>query len=479
MFGNGKTISIESMKCQAHMQGYKVLSLVRRGDLLAEELQNALVAPGKKIIFIDNYVEWLDTLPIFGAHSSEDYSVVLSARSGSNDVLVDRVAEQLATGDIVEIPLDKLGDQDLEWIVGFFNEFGVWGDRASLSPERKLAFLRDNCHGEWREILLFILESPQILERLHGLFSALAKGVVYRDPLIRMLILAVLAYTPDTSVLIDLCGDRILETGFRKESAVQELVEFGVSSVAVRSSVTASVLLRQVVDPNVTVSAVIALIIKADKVAHLSTYNYELFKNLVRYSNLQLVFSEKDKGRASMRVYEAVKQLYNCQRSPLFWLQYAIAALVARDFDRAKAYFENAYSFAEEKFDYDSFQIDNHYARFLLERVIHVHDVSSAMAAFRESRALLFPQLVNERRHYPYRVASQWGAFYSTFRNDFSDADKKEIRTAAIYVCERIEALPPDRANNRNVVECWKSMQMILGDTAPQTPTDSADLATR
>ncbi len=47
-----------------------------------------------------------------------------------------------------------------------------------------------------------------------------------------------------------------------------------------------------------------------------------------------------------MRVYEEIKGLSHCSRYPLFWLQYAIAALVTKDFQRSKAYFDTAYSLA-------------------------------------------------------------------------------------------------------------------------------------
>ena len=268
---------------------------------------------------------------------------------------------------------------------------------------------------------------------------------------------------------MDLCGDKILESGFRKDPVAKELIEFGHTSVGMRSSVTAEVLLRQVVDPNVAIRALIGLISGADKLPQESTYNRELFKNLVRFSNLHLVFPEKERGRAGMRVYEAIKHLPNCSRSPLFWLQYAIAALVAQNYDRAKTYFDNAYAFAGDRYAYDSFQIDNHYARFLLERVVFLRDAGTAMATFREARLLLFPQLGKERLHYPYRAAANWGKFYMTFRDGFSEREKTEIRDAATYVCTRISALPPDRSCHRNVIECWEAMQLILSD-APTAP---------
>jgi hypothetical protein len=468
--GNGKTVALEELKYLARAKGLRVYSLVNRGESLAEELQNALVQPGKKVLFIDNYTEWFDVLPMLAAHRSEDFVLVTSARSASNDVLVDRLARELEAHEVFEIPVDQLDPEDIEWIADFFDEFGIWGERAALSRRRKLAYLSEVCRAEWNAILLKLLESPHIVEKLQTLFLSLKKNGTYREPIVRLLILTVLAYRPETSVLVDLCGDRILESGFRRDPVAKELMDFGGASVGMRSSVTAEVLLRQVVDPNLAVSALIGLINRADKLHQGSSYNRELFKNLVRFSNLQLVFAEKDRGRAAMRVYESVKHLQHCSRSPLFWLQYAIAALVSQDFDRAKSYFDNAYSFAEDMYAYDSYQIDNHYARFLLERAIALRDSSSAMAVFRDSRRLLFAQFVNERLHYPFRVAANWGDFYSTFRSTLTEAEKKEVRDAAKYVCEKIGALPPDRAAHRSVVECREAMDLILGD-GQQKPT--------
>jgi hypothetical protein len=468
--GNGKTVALEGLKYLLFSKGYKVFELANRGEWLSEELQNALLGSGKKVFFIDNYVEWLDVLPTFGAHRSEEFTLVLSARSAAHDVLVGRLENDLGMPDIIEVPLDTVDHVDIEWIIDFFNEFGVWGDEASLSRRRKFDFLSVTCKGEWQAILLKILESPHIVGKLRSLFSALQKDSVYREPIIRLLILTVLAYRPTTPTLVDLCGDQILESGFRRDSVAQELMEFSATSVAMRSSVTAGVLLRQVLDPNLAIRALIGLINKADAVANASTYNLELFKNLVRFSNLHFVFADSERGRAGMRVYEAVKYLPHCSRSPLFWLQYAIAALVSHDFDRAKAYFDNAYSFAGDMYAYDSFQIDNHYARFLLERVVYRRDAASAMETFRESRVLIYSQLQNERRHYPYRVAAHWRAFYSTFRESLSAAEKSEIQNAAAYVCKRIEALPPERSRHRSVIDCWDAMQFILADTPPSKP---------
>lgn len=140
---------------------------------------------------------------------------------------------------------------------------------------------------------------------------------------------------------------------------------------------------------------------------------------------------------------------------------------MAQNFDRAKTYFDNAYSFAGALYAYDSHQIDNHYARFLVERAIHQSDPALAMSAFREARVLIYAQLRDERRHYPYRVAAGWFAFYDFFKDRLQDSEKSEIWNAAEYVIAKIDALPDDRRTHRTVSECRKAMHLILQDRTP------------
>jgi len=164
-----------------------------------------------------------------------------------------------------------------------------------------------------------------------------------------------------------------------------------------------------------------------------------------------------------MRVYEAIKGLSHCRVNPLFWLQYAIAALVAKDYGRSGTYFDTAYSHAENLDQYDSFQIDNHYARYLLERAIDTdYSAADRMAPFREARALLRPQFVEEWRHYPYRVATRYLEFFVRFSAHLAPSEKQEVGSAATEVLERIDHLPAERQGNRSVRECRVAQIRIL-----------------
>jgi hypothetical protein len=82
-----------------------------------------------------------------------------------------------------------------------------------------------------------------------------------------------------------------------------------------------------------------------------------------------------------------------------------MACLFIDDLAIAEKYFASAYSLATLT-KFRTYQIDNHYARYLLGKSMNDDDVGTAMESFREARKLLFEQMRHERLRYPFRVAA-------------------------------------------------------------------------
>jgi hypothetical protein len=162
-----------------------------------------------------------------------------------------------------------------------------------------------------------------------------------------------------------------------------------------------------------------------------------------------------------IRYYESIKNLGGCKRNPLFWLQYAIACLFFSDLERAETYFDTAYSFARDR-NYDTYQIDNHYARFLLIKSITKGEAATSMSAFREVRRIVNQQIQRERLHYPYRVAAGYKDFWDKFGAGLTQEERKEVERAAAFVAERIQRLPERYQAQRYVSECRQSMQYVV-----------------
>ena len=459
--GNGKTVLLEMVKATAYISGFTVISFVKQGNQLFEELELALRRPGRLLFIVDNYGNWLDALKFIGTHHKKNICVVLAARTASHDLLALRVEGLLAIGEVREITVDRMPPSDLAHVATLIDTYGLWGTRAGWGTERKERFLSTDCGGAWHAILLSLFKSPQIKERLDKLIADIRGEAVFNRILITIMVLAIVDYPATIDNLVDLCGDRVLSIGFRQNSTVRELIDFESDEVKLKSAVTGAFLLKSVADPETTLDSLIFITKAADYAARASREYFAILVALVRFGNAQNFFPDDDRERLVIRYYETVKELEHCKRYPLFWLQYAIACLFLEDFDRAGIYFETAYSLTEGS-NFRPYQIDNHYARFLLLKSIRDDNAASAMTAFRKARKIIYEQIRNERLHYPYRVAALIGGWYDTYSHRLTDDARKEVRRAAEFVCATIAKLPEPLQKQRHVVECFKKLDAIV-----------------
>jgi len=134
--------------------------------------------------------------------------------------------------------------------------------------------------------------------------------------------------------------------------------------------------------------------------------------------------------------YESISKCDYCLNRPLFWLQQAIARTANQDFNLAKHHFETAYAFAREQ-SFDTFQIDNHYAHFLLKVALSASNVDnrSPFEIFSEAHAKLSKRRRgDEHYYYIYKVASDYLPFWKKFSKTFSLEQKVHFKNA----CEEI-----------------------------------------
>lgn len=459
--GNGKTAVLEVLKVKAFDSGYDVYSVVEDGDTLFEELQAVFKSPRKTLLIVEHYADRLDAIDFIGKHAPDNIVLVFTARTSTHDLMVNRLAERLKPGTLLELPIDSLTQWELEPMVNLFDHYGLWGDLAAKSKRYKLDYLTKTCSSEWHAILIDRFKAPQIRARFAPIIETLAKQKRYYEVVIATLVLNVLEFPSSIDLLLSLCGQAVLEADFKQDASVREVLDASSGRISLRSSVAGQFILTQFADPNVLVSVLTKMAKASDGSARNNDNYFELLKSLTRFNSLQHIFPENDRKRASIRYYEAIKDLYFTRKNPLFWLQYAIACTVFEEFDRAEKYFDTAYALAEQK-EFNTFQIDNHYARFLLMRATRSKDPASCMKSFRDARKLIFEQIQTERLHYPFRVATNIGEFYDTFAASLDSAKRQEIGRAAKHIMGRIDELPKERQDQRYVAECRKVMEHVL-----------------
>ena len=194
--GNGKSAALEVLKTKAFDAGYDVYSVVQNGDTLLEELEYVFRSNRKTLVAIEQYADWFDTIAFIGSHAPKNVVFAFSARSSTHDLLVDRLADRLKPGTLVEIPVDSLQPQQLEKIADLFDHYGLWGDLAAKSKLSKLRHLETTCHSAWHAILIDRFKAPQIHSRFAPIVESLSKKKRFYEVVTAVLVLTVLEYNP-------------------------------------------------------------------------------------------------------------------------------------------------------------------------------------------------------------------------------------------------------------------------------------------
>jgi len=460
--GNGKSMFLEGLRIRAIERGYRVFDLFDHNTGLNKEIE-AIARSGQKVLVtIEEYQNWLDEIRIFCLNAGNQASIVATARNAVNDVLIDDLVEISGDKPVEEMNIDNLSEREIEWVVDALDQYGQWGTRAGLNRSQKQRYIVERCGRQIHAVLLNLLDSPDISQRISSVAQRLkAKGESY-DILLSVFILTFLNHGPTLDVLTDIWGtERINTPQFRTDPIVKEIVSFNYYALLVRSPIAAEFILRSCSDPGTLVSVLIRIAERTEKGRNVSPRYRNIFMSLMRFGSVQALLPEKGRRNAIIEYYETIKNLDSCRSNPLFWLQYAIGSLVIEDLPRAKTYFDTAYSLAAKK-EWDTYQIDNHFSRFLMVQAVKELDFRSALENYKEARTIIERQIRDGRRHYPYRVAINFQDFLSRFGARMDIPDLEDLVATATRILERIALLSPYRRAHRYVVECQKAMHYVV-----------------
>ena len=95
--------------------------------------------------------------------------------------------------------------------------------------------------------------------------------------------------------------------------------------------------------------------------------------------------------------------------------------------------------------EFETFAIDNHYARYILENELESGNQETCMEAFNKAHDILMNPIHKTKvRFYPYRVAQNYYPFYEKFYKTMSIANKNKF----IKCCKEINNRAKEYAEN-------------------------------
>lgn len=442
--GNGKTMFLAGLSALLQEKGYTVFWFRRRGENICREIEQIIKYP-KPVIIVDGYSKYLEKdsglLALLRLYRA-DTIVIVAERSTLHDVYFMQLERRIFDQEYQTYDLNSLSDEEIHSLIALADDYGLWGDKSSASHSAKFTEISKKYERSLRLFWLAVLKSPVIGRRLHNLLKQIKEVKECFEATVLILCSNILGFDINLNLLIDLLdSDLFANPAFNKNSRIKEIIDFSSNNIVVRSSVLSEYLIGHSNYKAEVADLLVKVVLRIDQWWDDREGNH-IVRSIASYSQLQRLFNIKENSENNKyihQVFSGIKTTRYASRNYHFWLQYAIAHLADREYDLARRYFDTAYSYAKAT-NADLYQINNHYARYLLENAINCDDEEACMEAFRQAHEILSNREdPNRNKHYPIRVALLYSPFYRRFYKRIRTEDQVYFKQSCEDLLDRID----------------------------------------
>lgn len=465
--GNGKTLFLMGLTTLLKIRGYNVFSFKEDTPKTFRELEQICsFNDNRTVIILENYTSHRDVVEKFSSLQS-DAIFVVSERTAINDIHFDWLREKTQK-DYYEVDLNTLSSNEIDNVIKLLDHVNLWGKLAGELNHKKIEFIKRDCRSELRGVLLYLLDTKPIKDHLEAIFSKLKNNTSFYKSLILVMMSSYTSFTIDIYDLTRAIDDGLINnSSFKRNEIVQEFIDFSTGVSKASSAVLAEVVLKNFVDAKVFIDTLIDAFMQFDK----DNQKYRIaLKSLMTYSSLIAILGNHHNEARKLipDFYDNIKSCVVCRNNPHFWLQYAIAMLEDHDFPAAKIYFDNAYSYAKNKTQFNEVQIDNHYARFLLENAINNED-ELFMESFQKAHTILTdPRYMKDKKYYPFKVARCYNPFYKKYKDSMDPQTLILFKQASAQIYDMLERYIANNAHEvkrHEIREAKEGLYEIINDS--------------
>lgn len=454
--GSGKKIFLEEVVLRFSQEQFRCFRFDGLSEDLSDDIEflsHASERDGILIVFPDYYNhEILINLVRAGVPKA-----ILITTSTIAALELSRTKPFEGDSSVIAVSLETLSAQEISAWDKLLDSNALWGDNAGKSEYDRQKFIKVNCRARQRDLLLFLFDQEAIKEEIKSVFQdAKRKGEESSAQLVKYLAISSSNHDPSFSEVQEILGlkfARVLALG--RARWTYELLALEEGRRKVTSSIFAQYLLREFVADREIIDELSELALQLDHAAQ-GNKNFSKLKNFpMRYAFIERIFSEKGKREKLVEYYEALRQNGVGLNNPQFWLQYAIARMSFEDYPIARDLFDTAYAKSERMTDYDTYQIDNHYARFLIESSVKSGDWETSRENFRKAHCILTKQMASQKQgHYPFRVACGYLDFVERYERDMTNDDLNEFVTCCREIKAFLLGVPEELHRNTYVRKC-------------------------
>ncbi len=447
--GNGKTCSAMKLSYKLKEVG-EVFWLNDDNESTLREVEEICGLPGMKFIFIENYGNYFNLLSKLKIYIDDSVKLILTERTSIHKSIYYTMKDKIGIGDeyIREYNLNEVLYEDLDNLIYIIDKIDKWEDRE-LDHELKRKKLSEDYRKTFREILIKLVKSKNISEKIDDVYNKIKDNRIKKKILIAVCINSIIRTELELNDIIALLEIKI-SNNIIKDSSLNELINFDLNTIKAKSSILAEYILSRNNLKNEILEIMKKMAIRANKIKYGNKIQ-NVIKDFVSTSNLLLVLGKKDEkiSKEILEYYEELKDSY--KRNPFFYLQYAMACLDMKYYDRAGEYLDIAYKEAElinisyssrnKENRFDTYQIDTQNGRYILEKAINDKNERKPYSTFSRVHDLFIITLNNEKtqEQLVYRQVINYKYYFETYKNLLSYDERHSYMDAVNEMLDKME----------------------------------------
>lgn len=476
--GNGKSIFLECLASELSSQ-YHVY-FVNNLDNYMEDLQYIQSIPDvRNVLLIDDYGYYVNLLKEIGRDFPDNLKLILTCRTVINlNLYYDLISKyDYSEEEMAILDLDVMSDSEVQELIQVFDKNRLWGEFDTLTPAKKKKKVKQEYHANASQIFYLLMESEIIKKQIEKVMQILESKRSLKEFVMAQAINSLCRLKLGYS---DICkfvqiSDSLLRS-YHMNPDVGEIIDIQNHKFILSSAIFSQYLVRQSEMKDEMIDMLEKIYIQCSNNDEWNKKYVWQRKYLISRSNIKLVFSSKgriniEEEKKIFSYYDHIKNLTTATKNPFFWLQFAITATNLKEYNLAEIYFKTAYANAGELEDFDSYQIDTHYARFLLSRELDTNrnDKESALNNFKKAHKLLYEN--SNRGAKLIYVLKQTGAYYKYYefyKNLMEENEQKDFVTCAWEVVKQYQeyfGTKEIREIPLDIVNSYQSFRKIFVNT--------------
>lgn len=445
-FGNGKSIALKQAPAYFSVRGYNVYSVFDPQADFENDLK-VISKKGKSIIIIDDYHQYMDLIRLVGQTKPENVFIVATSRVHAHERA--RIELKELSFSHQEISIDEIQEEDALQLIEIIDNLGAWGEKAGFSPREKLQFITRDNDSQVSLALLSLFDSRQIKERISSLLDFFEDPNNpthrnYKDTVFAIALLEIIGLTASNSLISEIAlNDEIYSDKLRSNDSFNQLFRPNASGIGSKSSLFYMALIKNHFLPSYSIPQLLKIAKKYGEIEGKDREENDIFRALVKFSFIERLLPDANKKSNIRNYYEKLKTSVGwLKKDPHYWLQYAMAHIPFKEYEKAQNYIDQSYAIASKKINYHTNHIDTQQGRLHLLMALEEANKSVSHNLFTKAHKM-FCSIENDI--YKFRQVSKYPEYFRTCYPELSKGNQAEFERACKRMINDVSKLISDR----------------------------------